>query len=238
MQIHEITKRKLNEAGFAAGLATGLGSALSKVGVAGPAMEPSKFTGPAMDRSQAYAAAVQQAKTLKPLMQKSWAQAVQKIMSTSKDSAGIPITSLNQLNPAEMTNLQMALDTIINNNIGTQFTKLPNQTSDPQAKAGAQKIVQAIVAARDAILMAAKDGTDSAAAWEDLMIDGVAPAMNFAAYDAGGSGDVDIRAKRGDPNTLEISLGDGRYVAYDSNNPEHAEVAKQLFGGKQPGAAA
>ena len=234
MQIHEITRRNINEAGFAAGLATGLGSALSKVGVAGPTMEPGKFAGPVMDRSQAYGAAVQQAKTLKPLMQKSWGQAVQKIMSTSKDSAGIPITSLNQLAPAEMTNLRSELDAIINKNIGMDFTNLGKYSADEQAKAGAEKIVQAIAVARDAILTAAKDGTDSAAAWEDLMIDGIAPAMNARAFDTGSGGsNVDIRVKRGsNPMSFEIDLGDGRYVDYDESNPAHKKVGSGLVSGK------
>ena len=239
MQIYEITRRNLNEAGFAAGLATGLGSALSKVGVAGPAMEPSKFAGPAMNDIQANALALKQAQTLKPLMKKSWDQVVQKIMSTSKDSAGSPITNLNQLNPAEMANLETQLVAIINQNIGSRgsYTQLPNMTNDEQAKNGATEIVMVITAAKDAILKAATEGTDTGPAWDNLMT-GVAQAMTFQAFDAGGSGDIDIRAKRGDPNTLEINMGDGRYVAYDSNNPKHVEVAKQLFGGKLPGAAA
>jgi hypothetical protein len=147
MQIYEITKPKLNEAGFAQGLATGLQGALSKVGVAGPSMEPSKFTGPAMNRSQAYAAAVAQAKILMPVMQKAWQETVKTIMSTSKGTAGTPITSLKQLNPAEMDHLEAGLDAIINKNLGSNgsYTQLPNTTNDEQAKAGAQKIVSATV---------------------------------------------------------------------------------------------
>ena len=230
MQIHEITRRNINEAGFAAGLATGLGSALSKVGVAGPAMEPSKFTGPAMNDIQASAMAVKQAQTLKPLMQKSWGQAVQKIMSTSKDSAGIPITSLNQLNPAEIDNLEAQLVGLINTNIGSRgsYTQLPNMTSNEQAKKGATEIVMVISAAKDAILKAAKDGTDAGPAWNNLMT-GVGQAMTFQAFDAGSSGDIDIRVKRGSmPPTFEINFGNGSYVDFDKTNPKHAEVATML----------
>ena len=233
MQIHEITRRNINEAGFAAGLATGLGSALSKVGVAGPAMEPSKFTGPAMNDIQASAMAVKQAQTLKPLMQKSWGQAVQKIMSTSKDSAGIPITSLNQLNPAEMENLEAQLVAIINRNIGSRgsYTQLPNMTNDEQAKKGATEIVMIINAAKDAILKAAKEGTDAGPAWNNIMT-GVAQAMTFQAFDTGGGGDIDLRVKRGSmPPTFEINLGNGTYVDFDKTNPRHAEVAKMLSPG-------
>ena len=234
MQIHEITKRKLNEAGFAAGLATGLGSALSKVGVAGPTMEPSKFTGPAMNDMQANALALKQAQTLKPLMQKSWGQIVQKIMSTSKDSAGIPITSLNQLEPAEMSNLEAQLVGLINTNIGSRgsYTQLPNMTNDEQAKKGATEVVMVINAAKDAILKAATEGTDAGPAWDNLMT-GVAQAMTFQAFDAGGGGDIDIRVKRGsNPRTYEINLGNGTFVDYNDSNPAHKKIASELFGGK------
>jgi hypothetical protein len=242
MQIHEITHRSnLSEAGFGAGLATGLQGALSKVGVQGPALEPSKFAGPSMDRSQAYAAAVRQANTLMPLMRKSWDQAIQKIMSTSvKD--GHPITSLKELNPAEMDNLQSALDTIINKNIGAQvsYTQLPHMTSDGQAKAGAQKIVLAINTARDAILNAAKEGTDAGPAWQDLMTDGIAPAMNFQAFDRGGYGSTGgVRISPGQaatrptglpyPDDYEINLGQG-WVTRDFENPQHMAFLRKQAG--------
>ena len=236
MQIHEITRRNINEAGFAAGLATGLGSALSKVGVAGPAMEPSKFTGPAMNDIQASAMAVKQAQTLKPLMQKSWGQAVQKIMSTSKDSAGIPITSLNQLNPAEMENLEAQLVGLINTNIGSSgsYTQLPNKTNDEQAKKGATEIVIVINAAKDAILKAAKDGTDAGTAWNNLMT-GVGQAMTFQAFDTGSSSAAGSKPRLGsdaDGNTI-IIINNGPFVKYDpKNNPEHKEINDKMLVGK------
>ena len=233
MQIHEITRRPLIEAGFGAGLATGLGSALAKVGVAAPAMEPSKYTGPGMNDIQANALALKQAQTLKPLMKKSWDQVVQKIMSTSKDSAGSPITNLNQLQSAEMDNLEAQLIGLINKNIGSRgsYTQLPNMTNDEQAKAGATEIVMIINAAKDAILKAAKEGTDAGPAWNNLMT-GVAQAMTFQAFDTGGGGDIDLRVKRGSiPTTFEINLGNGTYVDFDKTNPRHAEVAKMLSPG-------
>jgi hypothetical protein len=229
MQINEITRRKLNEVGFAAGLATGLQGALSKVGVQGPALELGKFTGPGVNDIQANAQALSQAKLLMPLMRKSWDQAIQKIMSTSvKD--GHPITNLNNLNPAEMDNLEAQLVAIINKNIGSRgsYTQLPNMTNDEQAKDGATEIVMIINAAKDAILKAAKEGTDAGPAWNNLMT-GVAQAMTFQAFDAGSSGDVDLRVKRGSvPTTFEINLGNGSYVDFDKTNPKHAEVAKML----------
>jgi hypothetical protein len=232
MQIHEITRKPINEAGFGAGLATGLGSALSKVGVATPAMEPGKYTGPGMNDIQANAQALGQAKILIPLMRKSWDQAIQKILSTSvKD--GHPITSLTQLNPAEMDNLEAQLVAIINRNIGSRgsYTQLPNMTNDEQAKKGATEIVMIINAAKDAILKAAKEGTDAGPAWNNIMT-GVAQAMTFQAFDTGGGGDIDLRVKRGSmPPTFEINLGNGTYVDFDKTNPRHAEVAKMLSPG-------
>ena len=230
MQIHEITRKPLNEGPFLSGLYTGMQSALGKVGVQGPALTPSKSAGPAMNDIQASAMAVKQAQTLKPLMQKSWGQAVQKIMSTSKDSAGIPITSLNQLNPAEMDNLEAQLVGLINTNVGSRgsYTQLPNMTNDKQAKNGATEVVMMINAAKDAILKAAKDGTDAGPAWNNLMT-GVGQAMTFQAFDTGASGDIDIRVKRGSmPPTFEINFGNGSYVDFNKNNPKHAQVATML----------
>ena len=230
MQIHEITRRKLNEAGFAQGLAGGLSSALSKVGVAGPDMGQDKFAGPGMNDMQASAVALKQAQTLKPLMQKSWGQIVQKIMSTSKDSAGVPITNLNQLEPAELDNLEAQLVGLINKNVGSRgsYTQLPNMTNDEQAKAGATEIVMIINTAKDEILKAAKEGTDAGKAWDNL-ITGIAQSMTFQAFDTGGGGDIDLRVKRGSvPTTFEINLGNGTYVDFDKTNPKHAEVAKML----------
>ena len=198
-------------------------------------MEPSKFTGPAMNDIQASAMAVKQAQTLKPLMQKSWGQAVQKIMSTSKDSAGIPITSLNQLNPAEMENLEAQLVGLINTNIGSSgsYTQLPNKTNDEQAKKGATEIVIVINAAKDAILKAAKEGTDAGPAWNNLMT-AVAQAMTFQAFDAGGGGVVGKPrfGSDADGNTI-ISINNGPFVKYDpKNNPEHKEINDKMLVGK------
>jgi hypothetical protein len=232
MQIHEITRKPLNEGPFLSGLYTGMQSALSKVGVQGPALAPppNAKAGPAMNDIQASALAVKQAQTLKPLMQKSWGQAVQKIMSTSKDSAGIPITSLNQLNPAEMDNLEAQLVGLINTNIGLRgsYIQLPNMTNNEQAKKGATEIVIGIDTAKDAILKAAKDGTDAGTAWNNLMT-GVGQAMTFQAFDTGSGGDIDIRVKRGSmPPTFEINFGNGSYVDFNKNDPKHAEVATML----------
>jgi hypothetical protein len=141
-----------------------------------------------------------------------------------------------------MDNLQSALDTIINKNIGAQvsYTQLPNMTSDGQAKAGAQKIVLAISTARDAILNAAKEGTDAGPAWQDLMTDGIAPAMNFQAFDRGGySGTGGVKVTPGQaatrptglpyPDDYEINLGQG-WVTRDFNNPQHMAFLRKQAG--------
>ena len=238
MQIHEITRKPLNEGPFLSGLYTGMQSALGKVGVQGPALAPppNAKAGPAMNDIQASAMAVKQAQTLKPLMQKAWGQAVQKIMSTSKDSAGIPITSLNQLNPAEMDNLEAQLVGLINTNVGSRgsYTQLPNMTSDEQAKKGATEVVMMINAAKDAILKAAKDGTDAGPAWNNLMT-GVGQAMTFQAFDTGSGGGVAGKPRLGtdaDGNTI-ISINNGPFVKYDpKNNPEHKEINDKMLVGK------
>ena len=108
MQINEITRRRLNEVGFAAGLATGLQGALSKVGVQGPALEPSQLTGPTMNRAQALAQAQKQVQTLIPVMQKNWAKAVQDALAQSTDPAtGAPATGVSKMTTGDQTSLKI-----------------------------------------------------------------------------------------------------------------------------------
>ena len=235
MQINEITRRRLNEVGFAAGLATGLQGALSKVGVQGPALEPSKYTGPTMNRAQALAQAQKQVQTLIPVMQKNWAKAVQDTLVQSTDPAtGAPATGVAAMTTGDQNSLKAKLIALVNSAIYPQYQQqyknLPTQVGqDPTTKAQAMQVVQDIDSAVDAIFQGTMNKSANVQqAWQSLGRDGIAPAQAITIRDAGqGTGRTSIRAKPGGTETeFEIDLGDGVYVPYDPKNPIHKKAAE------------
>jgi hypothetical protein len=242
MQIHEITQRKLNEAGFAQGLVTGLQGALSKVGVAGPGQaEPGK-TGPSMDRAAALKMGQKLTQTLMPIMMKNWTARVQAAMAQSKDPAtGQAATSPAMLTPASQTTLKVELDDIIGQAIqprgGFDYNRLEQYAGDDQvSKSQAQVITQAIQTAADQIFKATidpKGGVNTAQAWKSLMADGIAPAQGIIAFDAsGGVGTKPRFGQDADGNPI-ISINNGPFVKYQPKiNPEHKAINDKLAAGQ------
>lgn len=235
MQINEITRRRLNEVGFAAGLATGLQGALSKVGVQGPALEPSKYTGPAMNRAQALAQAQKQVQTLIPVMQKNWAKAVQDTLAQTTDPAtGAPATGVAAMTTGDQNSLKAQLVTLVNSAINPQYPQQYKNLSiqvgqDPTTKAQAMQVIQDIDSAVDAIFQGTMDKSANVQqAWQSLGRDGIAPAQAIAIRDTGqGTGRTSVRAKPGGTeNEFEVDLGDGVYVPYDPKNSIHKKAAE------------
>jgi hypothetical protein len=250
MQIHEITKRKLTEAGFAQGLATGLGSALGKVGVAAPTMEPSKLTGPSMDRAAALKMGQKLTQTLMPIMMKNWAERVKSAVARSKNpTTGAPSTGPADMTPDSQNTLKVELDDIIGQAIqprgGFDYNRLEQYAgADQLSKSQAQVITQAIQAAADQIFKATidpKGGVNTAQAWKSLMSDGVAPAQGIIAFDNSGgySGTGGVKVTPGQaatrptglpyPDDYEINLGQG-WVTRDFNNPQHMAFLRKQAG--------
>jgi len=238
MQINEITRRRLNEVGFAAGLATGLQGALSKVGVQGPALEPSKYTGPTMNRAQALAQAQKQVQTLIPVMQKNWAKAVQDTLAQSTDPAtSAPPTGVDKMTTGDQNSLKAKLIALVNSAVYPQYPQppqyknLPTQMGqDLTTKAQAMQVVQDIDSAVDTIFQGTMDKSANVQqAWQSLGRDGIAPAQAIAIRDAGqGTGGTSVRAKAGGAETeFEVDLGDGVFVPYDSKNPAHKKAAEE-----------
>lgn len=245
MQIHEITKRNLNEAGFAAGLASGLSSALSKVGVAGPSADAGKTAGPSMNRADALKMGQQLTQTLMPVMMKNWSERVRAAVAQSKDPAtNAPVTSPAALTPDSLNTLKVELDDIIGQAIsprgGFNYNKLEQMVGDDQlAKSQAQVVTQAIQAAADQIFKATVDpkgGVNTAQAWKSLMTDGIAPAQGILAFDAGqGVGGAGSKPRFGtdDNGATIISIDNGPFVKYDpQNNPKHKEINDKMLAGK------
>lgn len=244
MQIHEITKQQLKEAGFAAGLATGLGSALSKVGVAGPDITQSDKTGPSMDRAAALKMGQQLTQTLMPVMMKNWTARVQAAMAQSKDPAtGQAATSAAMLTPASQNTLKAELDDIIGQAIqprgGFDYNRLEQYAgADTVSKSQAQVVTQAIQTAADQIFKATLDptgGVNTAQAWKSLMTDGIAPAQGILAFEQGSSGGIGAKPRFGQDasgNTI-ISINNGPFVKYEpATNAEHKAINDKLAAGK------
>jgi hypothetical protein len=250
MQIHEITRRKLNEAGFAQGLATGLSSALGKVGVAAPAVDEPGKTGPGMDRAAALKMGQKLTQTLMPIMMKNWAERVKSAVARSKNpTTGAPSTGPADMTPDSQNTLKVELDDIIGQAIqprgGFDYNRLEQYAgADQLSKSQAQVITQAIQAAADQIFKATidpKGGVNTAQAWKSLMSDGVAPAQGIIAFDNSGghSGTGGVKVTPGQaatrptglpyPDDYEINLGQG-WVTRDFNNPQHMAFLRKQAG--------
>jgi hypothetical protein len=252
MQIHELTRpRKINEQGFLGGLASGLQSAASKVGVQGPAATNTPgpdLTGPKMNRAQALAAGQKTAQSLMPVMTKAWAKAVQTAMSQSVDPATkAPPTSVARLTSGEQARLKTELINMVNNaiddNSSFDYTRLADNIGDtttPEGqtqKATAMQAIEDIDQAIDAIFKATLDpNTDSSMAWLRLTRDGIAPAQGIMAFDKGGlrstgAGSVGVQIKTDTAgNNPQINFGQG-WIRFDKNNPEHKAAAEKNAAG-------
>jgi hypothetical protein len=243
MQIYEITKPKLNEAGFAQGLAGGLSSALSKVGVAGPDMSQTDNTGPSMDRAAALKMGQQLTQTLMPVMMKNWTTRVQAAMAQSKDPAtGQAATSAAMLTPDSQNTLKAELDDIIGQAIqprgGFDYNRLEQYAgADAVSKSQAQVVTQAIQTAADQIFKATLDpkgGVNTAQAWKSLMTDGIAPAQGIISFEQS-SGGVSSKPRFGtdEYGGTIISINNGPFVKYDpTRNPEHKAINDKMLVGK------
>ena len=247
MQIHEITRRNINEAGFAAGLATGLDSALSKVGVSGLAMTQGDGNGPGMDRAAALKMGQRLTQTLMPVMMKNWSETVSRVVRQSTDPAtGQPATSPAALTPASQNTLKMELNNIIGQAIEPRsrfdYTKLDQMVGDDQTtKSQAQVITQAIVTAADQIYKATLDpkaGVDVGRAWQSLMTDGIAPAQSVLAFDAS-TGSVITMSQVAKKLADSLRLDDGDIVKIRQviKNPGGDQYATAILDKKTPATA-
>jgi hypothetical protein len=237
MQIHEITHKRVDEAMLGVGAAIGrqISGALQRKAFGGVI---SPTGGATMDRAQAVQLGRQLSNTLTPVMMKQWAAAVQAAMARSKNPAtGAPVTSASELSMDSKNALKAELDVMINQAIQPRSAYNYNDLiksagTDPVAQGRARATIDNISQAADQIFKATMDpaaGINTAQAWQSLMQDGVAPAQNMIAYDAGGRDDPDIRVKRGSvPTTFEIDVGNGTYVDFDKTNPTHAAIATKL----------
>jgi len=240
MQIHEITKRNLNEAGFGAGLASGLTSALSKVGVGGPdasAYQQSKIGGPG-GQPGAYKATAGLVKTLTTTMQTAWAQTIKSYLEQTKDEQGYPVMGIAQLPPAAQSMLHKDLMAMINNTIrpsmrNFDYQTMGNQSNDPDVVGAAADIKDTIAKNADKIYQLTVSGTAKTAQltqlFQDMVTNGIAPAQNLLTFTT-----QRITPKWGrDPTTGEITIDTrgGQPEVFDSSNPQHKEAWADIQNG-------
>ena len=255
MQIHELTRpRKVTQEGFAAGLASGLQSALGKVGVQGPAATNTPgpdLAGPTMNRAQALAAGQKIAATLMPIMQKDWAKAVQTAMAQSTDPATqAPPTSAAQLTSGEQARLKAALVNMVNRAIAPQgsfdYTRLADNIGDtttPEGqttKATAMQAIEDIGQAIDTIFNATLDPrVNPKEAWTQLTRDGIAPAQGIQSFDSNSTSSAIRMSTAAKKLSDQIQLDDGDIMKIRQliSKPGGDQIATAILDKKTPATA-
>ena len=247
MQIHELTRpRKITEQGFLGGLASGLQSAASKVGVQGPAATNTPgpdLTGPKMNRAQALAAGQKIAATLMPIMTKDWAKAVQTAMAQSIDPATqAPPTSAAQLTSGEQARLKAALVNMVNRAIEPRgsfdYTRLADNIGDtttPEGqttKATAMQAIEDIDQAINTIFNATLDPkVNPEQAWIQLTRDGIAPAQGIQSFDSNSTSSA-IRmsaAAKELANQIKLDDGDIMKIRQFISTPGNDQIATAIL---------
>jgi hypothetical protein len=234
MQIHEITqRRKLSEAGFGAGLATGLTSALSKVGVAAPDASAYQQSSGANDELAAFKANAALVSTMMGTMSKAWAQTVAKYMAQSKDSTtGAPVTDIKLLDEPTKNILKQELYKMVNGAIYPRgdydYNKLGDTTVDTDSIEQADIIKTAITKSLLQIWEQTTKGVKGEALtplWQALVRDGIAPAQNFLTFTSRGNADI---RKNESTGKLEIKLpGKPSWEIFNYQDPQHVKVGKE-----------
>jgi len=254
MQIHELTRpRKITEQGFLGGLASGLQSAASKVGVQGPAATNTPgpdLTGPKMNRAQALAAGQRTAATLMPIMQKDWSKAVQTAMAQSIDPATqAPPTSAAQLTSGEQARLKAELVAMVNRAIAPgsfSYTRLADNIGDattPEGqttKATAMQAIEDIGQAIDTIFNATLDPKiNTKEAWLQLTRDGIAPAQGIQSFDSNStSGAIRMStAAKELANQIKLDDGDIMKIRQFITRPGGDQYATAILDKKTPATA-
>ena len=247
MQIHEVTRpRKITEQGFLGGLASGLQSAASKVGIQGPAAtnDPGPdLTGPTTNRAQSLAAGQKIAATLMPIMTKDWAKAVQTAMAQSTDPATqAPPTSAAQLTSGEQARLKAALVNMVNRAIEPRgsfdYTRLADNIGDtttPEGqttKATAMQAIEDIDQAINTIFNATLDPkVNPEQAWIQLTRDGIAPAQGIQSFDSNSTSSA-IRmsaAAKELANQIKLDDGDIMKIRQFISTPGNDQIATAIL---------
>ena len=245
MQIHELTRpRKVDEAaGAVSAVLGGIGQQLGKQAMSkafGGTDVLGKFGGNTSntDRAGAYKQGMDMARTMVPIMQKSWQQAVQEFLSQSKDKAGNPATNLKMVTTPSLGTLKVQLDQLISQSINPQtsfvYTQIPQYVGDdPTSRASANTVVRDLETISTEIYNATIEGNDTSQAWQKLVTNGIVPAQNVMAYDKGTNMSSKPRFGEDSLGRMIISIGGAPYELFlPDSNAKHKEIADQMLAGK------
>ena len=195
-------------AAVAGGIAGALGKSLMSKAFGGVDVMGNK-TGAVMNRAQALKAGQEMARTLVPVMIQNWQSKVQTAMAQSKDPlTKMAPTSVSKLTVGEQSRLKAELVAMVNQSIQPRgafdYTKLPTfvgdtttpegQTTKATAMEAVEHINQAINKIFQVTLSAKGDANPS---WQDLVVQGVAPAQGVLAFDTGMGGGYGAGARTG-----------------------------------------
>jgi hypothetical protein len=195
-------------AAVAGGIAGALGKSLMSKAFGGADVMGNK-TGAVMNRAQALKAGQEMARTLVPVMIQNWQSKVQTAMAQSKDPlTKMAPTSVSKLTVGEQSRLKAELVAMVNQSIQPRgafdYTKLPTfvgdtttpegQTTKATAMEAVEHINQAINKIFQVTLSAKGDANPS---WQDLVVQGIAPAQGVLAFDTGMGGGYGLGARTG-----------------------------------------
>lgn len=237
MQIHELTRpRKVNE-----GFASALGSQLMNKAFGG--VDVMSNTGPSQSREQGFASMVNspEAKTLATTMQAAWAQTVKNFLANAKDSMGNPATSVKVVTQPSTDALKNELRVLVNKmiggrNAGFDYANMASNVGDEVAKQGIQEVIARINEYTESIFKATVLGIDPknlSDDWIQLVGDGVLPAQNALAYDRRTAVNKKVRVYQDPSGKWIIDLGNGPEWL-DKTKSEHAQALEKMYGGKTP----
>lgn len=172
MQIHEITRRHITEAGLMGTIANKAIAGLSNKLLPGSAPDTQFVSSPVSVNQRQAAAGEMNRSLLAPMakqMQQRWAQVVQQLVSTSKSAADpkIPATGADQL---AVTDLTQELEKFLNSlfGAGNDIASLASMTSNNDARMLSQQLPKQI---QDAIKITMDPKTNAGIAektWMDL----------------------------------------------------------------------
>lgn len=171
MQIHEITRRRINEAGIMGQIGSNIATGMANKLLPGSVPDP-RYVGAPVAANQRQAAAGQMNRSLlEPLakqMQQRWAQAVQQLVSTSKSVADpkIPATGADQLAPAELT---QEFEKFLNSLFRTiNIAGLAAMSDNNDARMLSQQLPAQIQAAIDVTMDPKTNASKANKTWMDL----------------------------------------------------------------------
>lgn len=171
MQIHEITRRRINEAGIMGQIGSNIATGLANKLLPGSAPAEPFATGPVSVNQRQAAAGEMNRSLLAPLakqMQQRWAQTVQQLVSTSKSAADpkIPATGADQLAPAD---LRQELEKFLNSLFrSTNIADLAAMSDNNDARMLSQQLPAQIQAAIDVTMDPKTNAGKADKTWMDL----------------------------------------------------------------------